>query len=379
MKCGVSLVKEINITVIGIGKLGLCFSLILEKYGFNILGIDVDDNYVNSLNNKKFRSYEPDVDTQLSQSNNFFASTDMKSGLIHSDILFIFVATPSLLSGKYDHSQINGVIDQLISNSIRNELKHIIIGCTTMPGYCDKVQERLQPYGYTVSYNPEFIAQGSVMRDLVNPEIILIGESNKSCGEEIEKIYSTILNSNPSIHRMSRKEAEITKIALNCFLTTKIAYANMVGDIAKSVGCNPDVILEAVGSDSRIGNKNLKYGDGYGGPCFPRDNRAFAIYADDVKIDAVISKASDSANKLHLQYQLEEFIENNDMSKPIVFSDLAFKPGTTIIEESQKLALAVGLAKKGYRITIQDEKEVINQIKLIYSNLFSYSPKKEIC
>ena len=379
MKCGVSLVKEINITVIGIGKLGLCFSLILEKYGFNVLGVDVDDNYVNSLNNKKFRSYEPDVDTQLSQSNNFFASTDMKSGLIHSDILFIFVATPSLLSGKYDHSQINGVIDQLISNSTRNESKHIIIGCTTMPGYCDKVQERLQPYGYTVSYNPEFIAQGSVMRDLVNPDILLIGEGSKTCGEEIEKIYSTILNSKPSIHRMSRKEAEIVKIALNCFLTTKIAYANMVGDIARSAGCNPDVILEAVGSDSRIGNKNLKYGYGYGGPCFPRDNRAFAIFADDVKIDAIISKASDSANKLHLQYQLEEFIENNNMSKPIVFSDLAFKPGTTIIEESQKLALAVELAKKGYRITIQDEKEVMNQIKLKYSNLFSYSPKKEIC
>ena len=178
--------KEINITVIGIGKLGLCISLILEKHGYNVLGIDIDDSYVNRLNDKKLISCEPDVETQLRQSNNFFASTDIKSGLVHSDILFIFVATPSLSSGKYDHSQINGVIDQLISNSKSYESKHIIIGCTTMPGYCDKVQERLQPYGHTVSYNPEFIAQGSIMRDLVNPEIILIGESNKSCGEEIE-------------------------------------------------------------------------------------------------------------------------------------------------------------------------------------------------
>jgi len=376
MKCGVSLVKEINVTVIGIGKLGLCFSLILEKYGFNVLGIDVEESYVNSLNNKKFRSCEPDVETQLCQSNNFFASTDIKSGLVHSDISFIFVATPSLSSGKYDHSQINGVIDQLISNSQSNESKHIIIGCTTMPGYCDKVQKKLQPYGYTVSYNPEFIAQGSVMRDLVNPDILLIGEGSKTGGEEIEKIYSTILNSKPSIHRMSRKEAEITKIALNCFLTTKIAYANMVGDIAKSAGCNPDIILEAVGSDSRIGNKNLKYGYGFGGPCFPRDNRAFSLFSDDLDIDAVISKASNTANQMHLKYQLEEFIESNDISKPLIFSDLAYKPNTTIIDESQKLALAVGLAKKGYRITIQDEEEVINQIKFIYRNLFKYSPKK---
>lgn len=378
MKCGVPLMKKINITVIGIGKLGLCFSLILEKHGYKILGVDVDDNYVNSLNNKNYSSSEPDVDTQLRKSNNFVASTDMKSGLNHSDILFILVATPSLSSGKYDHSQINGVIDQLISNSKRNKPKHIVIGCTTMPGYCDKVQERLQPYGYTVSYNPEFIAQGSVMKDLVNPDILLIGEGSKIGGEKIENIYSTILNSKPSIHRMSRKEAEITKIVLNCFLTTKIAYANMVGDIAKSAGCRPDVILEAVGSDSRIGSKNLKYGYGYGGPCFPRDNRAFFLFSDDLDIDAVISKASDTANQMHLKYQLEEFIENNDISKPIVFSDLAYKPGTTIIEESQKLALAVGLAKKGYHIIIQDEKEVMNQIKLIYRNLFKYSPKKKI-
>jgi len=150
----------------------------------------------------------------------------------------------------------------------------------------------------------------------------------------------------------------------------------MVGDIAKSAGCNPDIILEAVGSDSRIGNKNLKYGYGFGGPCFPRDNRAFSLFSDDLDIDAVISKASNTANQMHLKYQLEEFIESNDISKPLIFSDLAYKPNTTIIDESQKLALAVGLAKKGYRITIQDEEEVINQIKFIYRNLFKYSPKK---
>ena len=287
----------------------------------------------------------------------------------------VFVSTPSLPNGRYDHTQIDEVVKHLTQYGSPSQTKHIIIGCTTMPGYCDTVQDRLQPYGYTVSYNPEFIAQGSVMRDLVNPDIVLIGEGSQSAGSEIENIYLSIVQNQPSIHRMNRKEAEITKIALNCFLTTKIAYANMVGDIAKSAGCRPDLILNAVGSDLRIGNKNLKYGYGYGGPCFPRDNRAFALFAGDINIDAVISKASDSGNQLHLKYQVEEFMKNNDRSKLIVFSGLSYKTGTTIIEESQKLALAVELAGKGYRILIQDDQEVLKQIQSIYGDLFHYQKK----
>ena len=127
-----------------------------------------------------------------------------------------------------------------------------------------------------------------------------------------------------------------------------------------------------MGSDSRIGIDNLKYGYGFGGPCFPRDNRAFALFADDVGVDAVLSKSSDNANSLHLKFQLKEFIENNDISKKVELSDLAYKPGTTIIEESQKLAFAVEHAKQGYHITIKDKEEVINQINLIYSDLFQY-------
>ena len=361
-----------NISVIGIGKLGLCFALTLEKQGYIVVGVDVSEEYIRMVNDKTLVSPEMDVVNDLTQSKNLTATTDMKKGLGHSDILFLFVATPSFPNGRYDHTQIDGVVKHLTQYGSPSQTKHIIIGCTTMPGYCDTVQDRLQSYGYMVSYNPEFIAQGSVMRDLVNPDIVLIGEESQSAGSEIENIYLAIVQNQPSIHRMNRKEAEITKIALNCYITTKIAYANMVGDIAKSAGCSPDLILNAVGSDLRIGNKNLKYGYGYGGPCFPRDNRAFALYAGDININAVISKASDEANQLHLQYQVEEFMKNNDQSKQIVFSGLSYKTGTTIIEESQKLALAVELAGKGYRILIQDDQEVLKQIQSIYGDLFKY-------
>ncbi len=364
------------ITVIGIGKLGLCFALTLENKGYNVVGVDVNEEYIGSVNDRTLVSLEPDVENYLTRSNNLIATIDIKMGLIHSNILFLFVATPSKSNGRFDHSQIDNVVDQLIQFSIPNESKRLIIGCTTMPGYCDTVQDRLRPYGYTVFYNPEFIAQGSVMCDLVKPDILLIGEEDKLIGNEIEKIYLSIVQNQPSIHRMNRKEAEITKIALNCFITAKIAYANMVGDISRSAGCNPDIILEAIGSDSRIGNKNLRYGFGYGGPCFPRDNQAFALFAGDVNIDAVISRASDIGNRLHLKYQVEEFMKNNDSSEQVIFSGLAYKPGTNIIEESQKLALAVALARNGYCILIKDNQEVVNQIKLIYGDLFSYAHSK---
>ena len=362
-----------NITIIGIGKLGICFGLILEKARYNVVGVDLNDNYVQSINNKTLVSSEPDVEKYLTQSKNFTATTDIQRGLNHSDVLFLFVSTPSLPNGRYDHLRVDQVVKELVRYASRSESKHLIIGCTTMPGYCDIVQDILQPYGYNVSYNPEFIAQGSIMKDLVNPDILLIGEGTQSSGDEIENINLTIVKNQPSIHRMLCKEAEITKIALNCFLTTKIAYANMVGDIAKSAECNPDIILNAIGKDSRIGNKNLKYGYGFGGPCLPRDNRAFELFAQDMNIDAIVSKSSDIANKLHLEYQLEEFMKNAERSKQIVFSGLSYKSGTTIIEESQKLALAIKLAKKGYKILIQDDQEVVKEIKSIYGDLFEYS------
>jgi nucleotide sugar dehydrogenase len=210
------------------------------------------------------------------------------------------------------------------------------------------------------------------MSDLVNPDILLIGEGSKTAGDLIEKIYRKIVDNSPSVHRMTRIEAEITKIALNCYLTTKISFANMVGDIAITSGCNPDVILSAIGSDKRIGEKNLKYGFGFGGPCFPRDNRALALFAKDVGLEAQISKASDIANNLHLNFQFNEYKLKYSLSEPIVFSNVAYKPGTTIIEESQKLKLAVMLMEASYSVTIKDYYDIISQVRKLYGDNFNY-------
>lgn len=171
---------------------------------------------------------------------------------------------------------------------------------------------------------------------------------------------------------MSRTEAEICKISLNCFLTTKISFANMVGDIAIASGLPAHNILNAIGSDSRIGNKYLKHGYGYGGPCFPRDNRALAIYANDIGRPAPISIATDEMNGIHLDFQVQEFIENSPIDKDVIIESVTYKPNTSILEESQQLVFAESIAKHGYRVTIKESKAVIEQLQKKSGDLFSY-------
>ena len=139
----------------------------------------------------------------------------------------------------------------------------------------------------------------------------------------------------------------------------------MVGDITSRLGCDADRVLKAIGTDSRIGNKYLKPGFGFGGPCFPRDNRALAKCGEEVGIDAVISRATDEMNEKHLQYQIEDFIKNNpDKNKAVEIDFITYKKESTIIEESQQLKFAQKLKELGYNIQLLDQRqEVLNQIK----------------
>jgi len=360
-----------NVSVIGIGKLGLCFALTLERAGYNVVGLDINQNYVDSINNKTLKSPEQNVENYLAKSVNFKATTDLKETVDHSDLIFVVVATPSLENGRYDHTQVESVIENIKKLGVQNN-KHFVVCCTTMPTYCDTVQEALKDYGYIVTYNPEFIAQGTILRDQLSPDMVLIGEGNKEAGDLLEEAYIRMTNSNPRICRMSRTEAEICKISLNCFLTTKISFANMIGDIAAANDLPAHNILHAIGSDSRVGLKYINYGFGYGGPCFPRDNRALAIFANDVGRPAPISVATDNMNKIHLDFQVEQFVKNNSIDEDVIIETVTYKPGTVILEESQQLAFAVAIAKKGFNVVIRETKPVIDQLRFDYDDLFIY-------
>lgn len=362
-----------KIAVIGVGKLGICFALNLERAGYEVYGIEANRPYLESLQNRSFRSSEPEVDELLDSATDLHL-TDNISCIAEHDIrdVFVMVATPSLPDGGYDHSQVERVAEKLKDISGNGALRHIYVGCTTMPGYCDELAEKLAPFGYTISYNPEFIAQGDIIKNQLAPDQVLIGEHDSEVGDRLESIYRKMVVNNPTYCRMDPLSAEIAKLATNCFLTTKISFANSIGDLALKAGADPESILAAVGADSRIGKKYLGYGFGFGGPCFPRDNRALGLFGNRTGYPLRLSMATDQVNDEHFAFQLQYWNEKYPVGEEVMFDGVAYKKGTSQITESQQLRLAVALAQGGRKVVIRDSNEVIEQVETLYPGLFQF-------
>lgn len=358
-----------RIGIIGTGKLGICFALNAERKGFGVLAVDINPATVSAINARTMESDEPMVQEMLSRSRSISASCDIQSILTDDvDMAFLFVATPSLPNGGYDHVQVERIASQLMLAGARKKPVNLIVGSTTMPGYCDTLAERLRPFNYTVSYCPEFIAQGTIMRDQVNPDQVLIGEGSQEAGDAIEAFYRIFCDNAPVFCRMDRTSAEIAKIATNCFLTTKISFANSIGDLAIKAGADPDAILHAIGADSRIGSKYLRYGFGFGGPCFPRDNRALGKFGDDIGYELLLSKATDEVNRRHLEFQFERYAHVSD--ETIVFDTVTYKKDSNILEESQQLALALRLARAGRKVIVRERPSVLRILESSFPGLF---------
>lgn len=364
-----------KISIIGVGRLGICTALVLEEAGYDVVGVDIFPSYVDAINNKVLKSSEPGVEDGLKVCKNFRATLSLDEALQHSDIIFVLVATPTGPGKKsYDHSQLSNVLSKINDRAVEN--KHIVIGCTVLPGYIQNIGRELLSdcKNTTLSYNPEFIAQGNIMHGFRNPDMVLIGQETDEIGLILEQMYLKCCHNSPKIHRMSAESAEITKLAVNCFITTKIAYANTIADIAERTdNASATDILSAVGDDTRVGQKCLLPGFGFGGPCFPRDNRALGNYADSIGVDPIIPRATDSSNNLHAELMAQSI--NNSFSNDYVATDVAYKPKcpVPIIEESQPLRVAEIMAKKyGKNVTIQDRPDILNAVKKEYGNMFLY-------
>ena len=365
-----------KLTVIGIGRLGLCTALIFEKAGFDVLGVDVDQSYVDRLNNKTFVSHEPYVMEYLMKSQNFKASNSLDEGLAFSDMIFIVVPTPNGGGqNHYDHSILGHLLSQINQKKIEN--KHLIVCCTVMPHYIDNIGKFLikDCLNVTLNYNPEFIAQGNIISSFENPDIVLIGQENSEIGSKLELIYNEVCKKSPypKICRMTPLEAEITKIAINGYITCKISYANLISDVCDRVGINKSTVLSSIGSDSRIGQKYLKPGYSYGGPCFPRDTKALRQYITSLSLEPTLVEATEKYNELHTIYQTQQLLNEN--KDTYIFENVTYKENckVPIIEESAKLKIAKQLALKGKIVIIKDEQYILDLVKLEYGNLFVYT------
>ena len=367
--------------VVGIGRLGLCFALSLERVGLRVCGVDVNPDYINKLNEKSLDSDEPGLQESLKDSINFHATTSLRLGVQQSKVVFILVPTPTD-GGKYyyDHNILSNVLVQI--NNLEVTDKIIVINSTLFPGYIRRIGKTLLQNcsNCTLNYNPAFVAQGDVMSGYRTGGwfgMVLIGAEN----EEVRKVLCSIYNRIPipeggkEVHVccMSPESAEICKLASNCFRTTKISFANMIGDIAdKSDGADKYDICDALKCDRSIGPICMTPGYGFGGPCYPRDNKALSLYAKSIGISPLIPSATDEYNDFHHNVMTEEQVKLE--KEEYEFHDVTYKPNCAVpmIDKSPKLEVACALAKMGKKVKIVDRFSVIMEVMKEYGDLFQY-------
>jgi nucleotide sugar dehydrogenase len=358
-----------KIGVIGAGRLGLTFALLCKKAGYDVLVSDKREDYVKNLNQGVCVTNEPMIQKMLFEVHDFSATTDNIEIIRECDVIFTFVATPSTMDGNYDTSKVFEVANDFFTASqldIPVYDKKFIVGCTTNPGDVEQIQDKLRMFNIQVAYNPEFIAQGEIVKGLEQSDIVLIGTEYPELGNMLVKIYEKIQTTPVNAHIMLSKAAEVTKIGINCFLTTKISYANMMGDILMKAGLNTeiDIVLSAIGGDSRVGKKYMKYGFGFGGPCLPRDNRALGHYAKNLGMELNLPLTVDDFNKEHATFLKDHYISlNPNKETPFVMNYVTYKRGTDILEESQQFKLCVDLLDEGYRVNVIEIDEVVKNLQ----------------
>jgi nucleotide sugar dehydrogenase len=368
-----------RVAVVGIGRIGLCLALNLDRAGYDVLGVDTDPERVQRVNRRTLRTAEAGVEEALRQARALRACHAM--ALLRDfrpDMVLVAVATPEADRGGYDHSQVDRVLEDLFALGPAARRTELALVCTTLPGYGDSRAGEAEARGYFLSYNPGFVAQGSIISDQCRPDQVLIGEADAAAGDALERLHRRMCLNDPAIHRMSRLGAEIAKLATNCFLTMKIAFANAVGDLAVRVGADPERVLGAMASDHRIGPGCLRYGFSYGGPCLPRDNRALNFFARQHDCELLQAAATDQMNHRHVAFQVAQFLRTHREHEAIHFHSITYKPGTDLLDESSPLAVAVQLARAGRRVVIHDTRVVVARVRAEFGPLFDYqvSPGK---
>lgn len=381
-----------KVSVVGLGKLGLPFAACLAKRGFEVIGVDINKQRVNSINN----SISPIIETGLQEllkkvQGKLTATGEHKRAVEETDITFLVVATPSDRKGNFSNKYVESALKSL-SDVLRksNKKYHLfIINSTLMPGsteqrlipLIEKYSRRKLNVGFGMCYIPDFVAIGSVVRDFLNPEFIIIGESDKFAGDQAVSIYKRFCENKPVIHRMSIIGAEIAKMSVNAYITLKISFANALGNLCEKIAdTDIDLITKVLGSDRRISPYYLKAGLSFGGTCFPRDTKAFIAFSKKLGYNAELIRATEKINSFQDQHLAElvfkclSEIKDNRVS----ILGLAFKPNTPLIEASPAIKLIKNLLKQGIKITVYDPLAIDNT-KAVFGNKIKYASSLKNC
>ncbi|MEB4860647.1 UDP-glucose dehydrogenase family protein [Priestia megaterium] len=354
-----------KIAVIGTGYVGLVSGAILSDFGHTVTCVDVDQVKIDNLKKGIIPIYEPGLDT-IVEKNYYYKrlnfTTNIKEAVEKNDVIFIAVGTPPADDGSAD---LKYVLE--VANSIAKYMNgyKVIVDKSTVPvGTGQRVKsvventlcERGLDYNFDVVSNPEFLREGSAVRDFTHPDRIVIGAESDEALKIMKEVYRVLyINETPFIET-NIETAEMIKYAANAFLAMKITFINEVANVCEKVGADVQKVSKAMGQDGRISPKFLHAGPGYGGSCFPKDTKALARIAQDYGEEVSLIEATVEANEKQKKKMVQKITGaiGNVESKTLAILGVTFKPNTDDMRDAPSLVILPELAKLGAKFKVYD-------------------------
>ena len=366
-----------NVSVFGIGYVGLVHAAVLADAGHHVICIDVDETRVENLKKAIIPIYEPGL-TPIVEENYKLGrlefTTDAKVGGEHGDIQFIAVGTPPDEDGSADLKYVLAVAETIATHMISPK---IIVDKSTVPvGTADRVNNKVSEIlkkrslilDFHIVSNPEFLKEGSAVQDCQEPDRIIVGTDNSDVADTLRQLYAPFNRNHDRMIIMDVKSAELTKYAANCMLATKISFMNEMANLAEKLGADIESVRHGIGSDSRIGDQFISPGCGYGGSCFPKDVQALIKTADSIGYSSEILKSVEAVNCRQKEKLFEKISKhyNGDLKgKTFALWGLSFKPNTDDMREAPSRVLIESLWNVGAKLQAYDP-EAMKECLRIY-------------
>jgi UDPglucose 6-dehydrogenase len=350
-------------SVVGLGYLGATQAIILAKQGHSVIGVDNDSAKVESLASGKLPFFEPGLSDLLREmlATGRLSFTD-KYGpeLSQVDIHFLCVGTPSLANSE--EVDLSAVLESTASIAKFAKIGSLIVGRSTVPaGTADrlkKVASDAAGFDLKIAWNPEFLSEGTAVRDSLEPDRVVIGVDDAESEQLLRELYKPLTDAGAPLIAMDTRSAELVKVAANSFLALKISFINGVASVAEKVGASSQDIALALGLDKRIGTGFLRNGVGFGGGCLPKDIAGFHAQAVSVGSDdfaGLLSSAIDvNRDRREAVVLLAKDLLGDLKGKKIAILGAAFKPNTDDTRDSPGLTIAVELSRQGSKVVIHD-------------------------
>jgi len=382
-----------RVSVVGLGKLGLCLAACFAHKGIRTIGVDVLPGVVNAINAGTSPLVEPSMDELIRKlgGNMLRATLDHAEALEQTDITFILTATPSNPDGSFSNHHIEAALASLARTFRVSEKNHhtFVISSTVVPEsiahsfipLIERESGRKLHDDFDVCYDPDFVALGNVVHDFLNPDLVIIGESRPGAGDPVEAVHRKICESTPHIARMPLVSAEIAKVSLNAYITMKISFANTIANLCERIaGADTDAVTEAIGRDRRISPYYFRGGLSFGGTCFPRDTRAFSSIATRYGLEPLLMNAVERVNILQDHLLTTIVLSEIDRTPcPVVgILGLSFKPKTPVIIESPAVKLIRTLLENSVKIIVYDPLAK-DAVRSLFGNRISYAASVRAC